>query len=81
MMVINFIYPLLMVLLLINPIVKPLLVPDFISHKTYTILKVAISFGGCMFRCLTFRKELQFTFNESYVMIQKLIIDKNEKLF
>lgn len=31
MMIINFIYPLLMVLLLVNPIVKPLLVPDFIS--------------------------------------------------
>jgi len=81
MMVANFIYPLLMVLLLVNPIVKPLLVPDYISQNTFVILKVLISIVGCGFRCLTFRKELQFTFNESYVMIQKLVIDKNEKLF
>lgn len=69
MMVINFIYPLLMILVLVNPILKPLLVPDYISESAYIVIKVAMAFAGCGFRCLTFRKELQFTFNESYVMI------------
>lgn len=32
-------------------------------------------------RMLTFREELQFHFNESYFFVQKLMQEKNEKVF
>lgn len=34
----------------------------------------------CM-RTLTFKEELQFHFNESYFLVQKLMIDKSERIF
>jgi len=77
----NFLAPLLMILLMLTPLVKPILVPDYISSQTYQIIKIIFSFFVCAARGLTFRKELQFVLSESYILIQKLMVDKNEKLF
>jgi hypothetical protein len=32
-------------------------------------------------RTLTFKEELQFHFNESYFLVQKLLVDKSERIF
>lgn len=77
----NFLAPIFLILLYISPVVKQLLVPDLLSSQAYSILKYSITFGVCLLRCTTFREEVQFSFNESYSLIQKLVQNRNEKLF
>ena len=57
------------------------MVPFYLSEASWRILRMgAIVLTICM-RMLTFREELQFYFNESYFLVQKLMINKDEKIF
>lgn len=77
----NFLAPVFLILTYLTPVLKQLLVPDVMSDKSYAILKYSLTFVVCILRCLTFREEVQQTFNESYKLIQNLVQNKNEKLF
>ena len=66
---VNFLFPLVIVLLYINPLTKSLLVPNLISDQTFIIIRVIVVLIACAVRCLSFREELQFQFNESYTLI------------
>lgn len=69
----NFLTPIFLILVYLNPVIKQLVVPDLISSSVYSFLKYSITFVVCILRCLTFREEIQFSFNESYSLIQKLV--------
>ena len=80
-MFLNFIAPLFVTLFYIKPIFETLVVPEYLSESTWRILRVlCIAFAVCL-RLMTFREEMQFIFNESYLLVQRLMFDKQEKLF
>lgn len=58
-----------------------MIVPDFISLETWKLLRIGLVILTIALRSLTFREELQFHFNESYFFVQKLMQDKDEKVF
>lgn len=78
---INFIFPVIIVLVFINPLTKSLLVPDLISDSSFTIIKILLVLIASTCRVSSFREELQFQFNESYYLVQRLMIDKNAQIF
>ena len=54
---VNFLAPVAIVLLFTNPMSKDLLVPEYVSADTYTILKIFVLILCLIFRTLTFREE------------------------
>jgi hypothetical protein len=80
-MTINLFSPLIVSLLYISPLVESLLVPSLLSSAVYDLLRVAFVISAIALRTLTFREEIQFHFNESYFYVQRLMIDKDEKIF
>lgn len=81
MIYINFLTPLLVTILYIQPLFEAHVVPEYLSESTFRVIRVAVVVVAICLRLLTFREELQFLFNESYFLVQKLMIDKNEKIF
>lgn len=80
-MYINVLSPLLVVVLYLSPLVEVLLVPDYISETVWRVGRISFVICALCLRMLTFREEIQFHFNESYFYVQKLMTDKNEKIF
>jgi len=81
MLYVNFLTPLLISILYINPLLETYIVPEYMSESVFRVIRVAIVVMSICLRMLTFREELQFVFNESYFMVQKLMVEKNEKVF
>ena len=54
---VNFLAPVVIVLIFINPLSKDLLVPEYFSAQTYTIQKIFVVILCLIFRTLTFREE------------------------
>lgn len=77
----NFLLPLLLVTLFLNPLSKSLLVPNMLSDGGFQVLKSSLVIVASVARTVTFRRELQHQFNESYLMVQRLMIDKNVRIF
>lgn len=78
---INFLAPVIIIMLFINPLSKDILVPDYISPATFTLQKIFTVLMSIIFRAFTFRDECQFQFNESYFLVRRVLEDKNEKIF
>lgn len=76
----NFLTPIFLILLYLNPVIKQVLVPDFLSNQVFSVLKYLLTFVVCLLRCFTFREEVQFSYNDSYSLINQLVRNKNEKL-
>ena len=77
----HFLAPVIVLLLFISPILKDVLVPDLLSSDAYDLIKMGIVGLVCILRSLSFRREIQFAFDESYQLIHKMVITKNERLF
>jgi hypothetical protein len=77
----NLFSPLIICLLYITPLFESVLVPDVLSQGAWNALRIAFVIGSVAVRTLTFREEVQFHFNESYFYVQRLMIDKDEKIF
>lgn len=80
-MYLNMLSPLLVAVFFIMPLVESLVVPDFVSEQVWKVFRIAFIIGAITIRMLTFREEIQFHFNESYFYVQKLMTEKNEKVF
>lgn len=78
---VNFLLPLVVVTLFLSPLSKSLLVPGVVSEGGFQLLKGSSVIIAGVARTLTFRRELQHQFNESYLMVQRLMIDKNVRIF
>jgi hypothetical protein len=78
---VNFLSPMLVLIMFINPLSKDLVVPDYISSGMFDFQKFFVVIIAIGVRAFTFREECQFQFNESYYLVRKIVEDKNEKLF
>ena len=59
MLLLSFLFPLIIVLVFINPLTKSLFVPNILTDSQFTIAKWLIVLVSCIARALTFRQELQ----------------------
>lgn len=57
---INFLMPLFVLILMINPLAKSILVPEYLTASTFESFRIITVVIACCFRPLTFREELQF---------------------
>jgi hypothetical protein len=80
-MMINLFSPLIVSILFITPLLESVVVPDVISQSVWNLLRIFCVIAAVGLRSLTFREELQFHFNESYFYVQRLMVDKDEKIF
>ena len=80
-MMFNLFSPLIICTLYITPLFETLLVPDVMSQGIWNFIRIAIVIGAVGIRMITLREEVQFHFNESYFYVQRLMIDKDEKIF
>ena len=80
-MLFNLLSPLIVCMFYITPLFETLLVPDVMSQGVWSLLRIAFVIAAVGIRMLTFREEVQFHFNESYFYVQRLMIDKDEKIF
>lgn len=80
-MYLNMLSPLLVVIFYLTPLIESLFVPDYMSVSSWKAFRLVFVIGVICLRTLTFREEIQFHFNESYFYVQKLMTDKNEKVF
>ncbi len=78
---INFLFPIVVVLFYIQPLLQAQIVPDYLSNSIFRIIRITFVVFAICLRIMTYRQELQFVFNESYYLVQKLMIEKNEKVF
>ena len=78
---VNLFSPLLVCILFITPLLESVVVPDLLSQGVWNLLRIAFVIGSIGLRSLTFREEVQFHFNESYFYVQRLMVDKDEKIF
>lgn len=69
----NFLAPLLVSLMFVPPLLKNYVVPTYISDDTWKIIRILVVVITIMMKMLTFREELQFQFNESYFLVQRLM--------
>jgi hypothetical protein len=81
MIIANFLAPILMIVILVDPLFKNLLVPKYLNSEFMLAFQIMSVLICCGFRALTFREELQFQFNESYFLIHRLMLDKNAQVF
>ena len=77
----NLLSPLLIVCLYWTPILESIVVPDYISQSIWSLFRIVFVVIAIGMRMITFREEIQFHFNESYFYVQKLMVDKDEKMF
>jgi len=77
----NVIAPIIIASLFIRPLIETMVVPDYISEANYKVIRIGFIVVTLCMRIMTFREEMQFYFNESYFLVQRLMIDKNEKIF
>ena len=54
---VNFLTPVIIVVMFINPLSKDILVPEYISAGTYTLQKIFVVLMSLIFRAFTFREE------------------------
>jgi hypothetical protein len=54
----NFLYPVILILLYFNPLLKQMVVPDYISNSNYNILRIILVILTCLIRAITFRDEV-----------------------
>eukprot|EP00347_Sterkiella_histriomuscorum_P023126 403335847 len=80
-MFVNLLSPLIVTLFYVKPLLEAFIVPEYLEESTWRVLRVGVVVTAICMRILTYREELQFLFNESYFLVQKLMIDKNEKIF
>lgn len=80
-MYLNMLAPLLIAVFYLTPLVETLIVPDLLSESVWRLGRMVFVVGTVCLRLVTFREEVQFHFNESYFYVQKLMTDKNEKIF
>ena len=73
----NFLLPLVIVLLFVNPLCKDSVVPAVLPDAVFDGIRLFIVSIACVSRALTFRDELQFQFNESYFLVHRMMLDKN----
>lgn len=81
MMFVNFLSPLLIMILFLNPFAYNYLVPAHISREAFLSQKIFFVALFCIIRMTTFREELQFQFNESFKWIKHVAQTKDERLF
>jgi len=81
MMFFNFLAPLLIMVLFINPLAYNYIVPNYLSRENFISQKIFFVFIVCLMRMTTFREEAQFNFNESYKWIKHVAVNKDERLF
>ena len=51
----NFVAPIIILLLFINPAIKTVLVPDYLSDEVYNCIKYSLVIGAAVLRSMTFR--------------------------
>lgn len=81
MMYLNFITPLFVIIMFIDPLARKYIVPNFLSEEVFAAQRLFLVFIACLIRAFTFREELQFCFNESYKWIKHVAANKDERLF
>ena len=77
----NILTPVIIVSLFISPLFEALLVPDYLPKHVWVLLRIFVVIGTIGVRMIIFLDELQFHLNESYFYIQRLMTDKDEKIF
>lgn len=77
----NFVLPVVACLMYVKPLSKDLLVPDLLTPHQFELLKTFIVLVIISLKALDFRQQVQFKLNESYLYIEKFMLDVNRKLF
>jgi hypothetical protein len=80
-MYLNILTPVIVVSMYISPLFESLVVPDYLSLNLWNMLRIIVVISAIGVRMLVFREEIQFHLNESYFYVQKLMTDKDEKIF
>ena len=78
---VNFFTPIVVLFFFIPHFSKSIFVPALMDDITFDCFRFVILITIIVLKWLIFYDELQFSFNESYFYIQKVIETKNEKLF
>lgn len=81
MLVGHFISPIIILLLFINPAIKTVVVPEYMSDEAYDVSKYVVVVIAALLRSQTFRKELQFVCDESFQLMQGIVQTKSEQMF
>lgn len=79
--IINFIVPLLILFLFVKPVLKTVLVPEFLSEQVYDVVRAVLIVFLCLLRIFSFRDEVQFTLDNSFQLIKQLVVSKRAELF
>ena len=77
----HFVTPMLVLLLFINPAVKDIVVPAYISSDSYDVTKYAFVGITGLLRGLTFKREIQFICEESFQLMHRLVETRSEQVF
>lgn len=77
----HFVAPIIILLMFINPAIKTVVVPDYLSDDAFNVIKYASVVVAAVLRIGTFRKELQFVCDESFQLMHSIVQTKNEKVF
>lgn len=77
----SFFSPLIVIFMYIPSLSSGFLVPEIMTMNSFEILRIWLQFGVILLKAIMFYDELQFDFDENYLYIQKLMQNKNERLF
>lgn len=80
-MYLNILLPVIIMSIYVEPLFETLVVPSLISKNVWGVFRIVAVISAIGARMLVFREEIQFHFNESYFYVQRLMTDKNEKIF
>ena len=80
-MYLNMLTPVIVISVFIAPLFESVVVPDYLPQHVWSLFRLVIVIGTIGLRMFLFREELQFHLNESYFYVQKLMSDKDEKIF
>ena len=80
-LIMHFVAPMLVLLLFINPAVKDIVVPAYISNDSYDVTKYAFVGITGLLRGLTFKREIQFICEESFQLMHNLVQTRSEQVF
>jgi len=78
---INFIAPVIGCMFYVKPLSKDLLVPSVLNDNQFELFRFIVITGIIVFKVIDFRQQVQFKFNESYLYVEKFMMDVNRKLF